>query len=639
MKTNIPSHIFATLLTLYVCGAKAQSLDELRKQYPDDKAIMLSKTLEYNISVKDSQLNVESKESQQIEYLSSNTAALTNEFGFFHSDFQRLVAYEAYTRTPGNKKLKVNDFKTSTSKESFVFYDDLKETTFNFPAIEAGAIGNLTVSWQNKDPHLLTPFYFSNYLPTLRSELKINVSKDVALQYMLAGLDTGQISVSIDRKHNFNMYTFTCKNCAADRRYGDAPGQAWYSPHVIFYIKNYRDERGDVVPYLSTANDLYRLNSGFIRSINRSIGTQLRHVVDSLTADEPNLENRARKIYSWVQHQIKYIAFEEGMEGFVPRDANLVCSRRFGDCKDMASILTLMLNTAGIPAHFSWVGTRDLPYKFSQLPLPIVSNHMICTIELNGQYIFLDGTDPTCVFGFPSHAIQGKEAMVSFSDSLFRILTVPEVEKNKNELVDSTWLELDEKNIKGVVKKDFTGYLAMRMYGTLMYSNEKTLRDEMKDEFARGSNKFQLDTFEVKKETNNSVELNARFTLPDYAKKIGDEYYVNLNLFKFYVGDEIDFPKRKMPIEYDFKDRKKYVILLKIPEGFKVSYLPQSKTYQNDVWGFTLTYGKRENWVILTQEFDDNSLLLTADKFELWNKTLENLFPLYKESLSLAKIQ
>ena len=103
------------------------------------------------------------------------------------------------------------------------------------------------------------------------------------------------------------------------------------------------------------------------------------------------------------------------MGGFVPREAGLVCSRRFGDCKDMASILTEMNTAAGLTAYFTWIGTRDLPYKFTQVPLPLVSNHMICTIYLNGKYVFLDGTDPTCVFGLTPAGIQDKEAMISIS--------------------------------------------------------------------------------------------------------------------------------------------------------------------------------------------------------------------------------
>ena len=59
------------------------------------------------------------------------------------------------------------------------------------------------------------------------------------------------------------------------------------------------------------------------------------------------------------------------------------------------------------------------------------------------------------------------------------------------------------------------------------------------------------------------------------------------------MQQEIDYPRRKMPIEYNFKFAKKYVILLKVPDGFKVSYLPQGKSYHNDVWGFDMKYEQK----------------------------------------------
>lgn len=68
----------------------------------------------------------------------------------------------------------------------------------------------------------------------------------------------------------------------------------------------------------------------------------------------------------------------------------------------MTSILVVMLNTAGVPAYYTWIGTRSLPYAYSEIPLPIVANHMICAIQLKkDEFIFLDGTDATCFLAFP----------------------------------------------------------------------------------------------------------------------------------------------------------------------------------------------------------------------------------------------
>ncbi|HVW96008.1 MAG TPA: DUF3857 domain-containing protein [Mucilaginibacter sp.] len=620
-------------------GGFAQGLTELQQQFPNEKAVFLNRQLSYSIKIKDGQPVVESNEVEQIEYLLGTATTFMGNFSFSHSDFQQLVSYDAYTLTPSGKKLKVTDFSTSSDKEDFVFYDDVKEKTFRFPAVEPGAIGNLHVSWQNKDPHLLSSFYFTSYIPSVNSELKITVDKNVVLKYQLLGIDTDKIEITADRSRRNTVYTFRYRNCPADKSYQDAPGYAWYSPHVVFNIESYKDDNGNMVPYLSNADDLYKLNYGYVSKVNTAVSPSLKHVVDSVTTGLTTEESKARSIYAWVQHNVKYVAFEDGMGGFVPRDAGLVCDRRFGDCKDMASILTEMLNTAGVKAYFTWIGTRDLPYKFSQTPLPLVSNHMICTVNIDGKYIFLDGTDPTCVFGTPSSGIQDKEAMIGISNTEYKILKVPAVNKRDNVLVDSTWLQLTPEGIKGKVKQQLSGYFATDIYGKLMYWKKTDMHEYMENEFERGSNKFRLDSFYLdKKKTNDTIVLAADFSLPDYAKKIGADYYLNLNLFQLFKDEHINDPERKVPVQHDFNFVKKYVTMLQVPEGFKVSYLPKGKTYHNKVWGFDLKYEQKDGYVVLTQEFDNDSLIMTSNDFALWNQALDNLFPLYKETLSLSKI-
>ena len=75
----------------------AQSIDDIRKQFPGEKAVMLNKSLQYNINIKNGQPFVESREVQQIEYLLGTATAFMGEYGFSHSDFQQLVSYEAFT--------------------------------------------------------------------------------------------------------------------------------------------------------------------------------------------------------------------------------------------------------------------------------------------------------------------------------------------------------------------------------------------------------------------------------------------------------------------------------------------------------------------------------------------------------------
>jgi hypothetical protein len=229
--------------------------------------------------------------------------------------------------------------------------------------------------------------------------------------------------------------------------------------------------------------------------------------------------------------------------------------------------------------------------------------------------------------------------MIAVNDKEYKILTVPVPGKDKNVISDTTWLEITPNGVKGTVNRQLQGYFATEAYGELMYRNQKDLQEYFKDEFSRGSNNFQLDTFRVSRQANaNDISLSAQFTLPGYAKKLGNDYYLNMNLFKFYQKAKLEYPERQIPVSRDFKFTKRYVTILKIPDGYKLTYLPQSKNFHNNIWGFDIHYEQKNNTIIFTQEFYNDDLILTSDKFKAWNDVLDSLLPTYRETLSLSKI-
>lgn len=625
------------LMALLTSMCIAQTPEEIKALFPGDPVVVRNHTVHYTINLKGSQPQVESKQVQELLYLSSNAGSYMSRYSFYHSSFHEVHDYEAYTLLPSGKKVAVKDFKTSQNVSASVFYDDMKETSFDFPSVTPGSTGHLEYAITHKNPRLLSPHYFSRLVPVINGELKISFPKEMSVKYMIRGNDKDKVQFSTQTKRGETTYTFRVVNLPKEMSYPDAPDNSYYALHVIFYIESYRD--GDRnISYMANLDDLYRLEWSFIKDINKEISPELKNITDSIVRGAVGNEEKSKRIYKWVQKNIKYVAFEEGMEGFVPREANLVCSRRFGDCKDMASILTVMLKHAGLPAYFTWIGSRALPYDYTEVHLPITDNHMIAAVKLDTSYVFLDGTDAHCVFGTPSGHIQGKQALIGINENEYKVIRVPEYPKENSQLVDTTYLELTEKGITGSVSINMTGYYATNMHSMMSYTNEKEREKYMKGYFNRGSNKFKLNKYDISDTENpNTFRLTGQFELQDYGKKIADEWYLNLNLFKFYEHQEIDYPKRTIPIEHEYKGISKYVTILSIPDGYKVSYLPESKSFSNDVWGFKITYEQKSNQIVMTQSFENNHLLLQPEKFQAWNKVLENLFPLYRETISLSK--
>lgn len=625
------------VLMVSLTHLSAQNMEEIKKMYPGENAVVLQRLVHYTLQMKDGAPYVESTESQKLLYLTANTGYL-GRYVFYHSTFNELKDYAAYTETTANKKIKVTDFKTSNSSSGSVFYDDTKETRFDFPSVGSGAVGNLEYSVVHTKPYLLSPFYFARRIPVIRTELKISVPANISIKYVLKGLDTSCIHMKVDRRRNESTYTFFVENMAPAKSYPDAPDESWYEPHVVFFIDQYKDVQGNWVNYLSNIDDLYKLNSSFLKDVNSVPGDQLSQLVDSLTRNKSSQSDKARAVYEWVQNHIKYIAFEDGMGGFVPRDPNLVLHRRFGDCKDMAGLLTMMLNKAGITAYYTWIGTRDLPYSYRETPLPIVDNHMISTAIIDGEYKFFDGTNPYCVFGTAPSAIQGKEALVAIDEHTYKILNVPVPNADMNRQFDSTYMELGQNGLAGNINVRLSGYFATNMHGYLKNVDENDREKSFTAILSRGSNKFRLTSYSADSISDkNFVGLHAGFTLDGYAKRIDNEWYVNMVLSKLYEHEEIDFPKRKMPIEKEFLFTREYVTVLKIPEGYKASYIPANKSFENKAWGFDIKYTQNSNSIVCTLRLKNEHLLITSDLFEQWNKVLENLNPAYKESVILSK--
>lgn len=594
-----------------------------------------------NIKFNDGKLVAESEEENEMIILDDRAQGVYNRYTTYHGSFDELKELEASTSIPDGgkyKKIKVTEFKTQHSPSNGIFYDDVKETSFDFARLSTGALCNVRIKELLTDIHLLTGYHFYTYLPTGKFSFTVAAPQNVDFKYILKNNQDSTITVNTYKKGKTNYYEFTAVNIKTKERFSSAPAARYYEPHVIVYVAGYTDN--DVyVPVLSKVEDLYAWNYKFIKNVNAAPSTVLKHLADSLTSGVQSPLEKTRRIYSWVQQHIKYVAFEQGLEGFVPRQAEDVCNKRYGDCKDMSSLITALLKLAGVDAYYTWIGTRSIPYRYDEVFLPITDNHMISTANIDGKWYFLDGTDPNCIFGFPSSGIQGKQALVSISDKDYKLLEVPVIPTDASITEDSTFIAFENDGIKGRMRVAYSGYFGVDLMNSLLYKHGDDERDYVKYRMGKASNKFIMGDYAITKTDpdNKKVTIAANFEVPGYGKKIADEIYINLNLEKFYNGAVIDTSRRKSPIENDYGYVIKQHTVLNIPEGYTVSYQPKDFGYSNDVFDFSIQYKQVNNSVIASQVVKVKPLYIFASQFAEWNIAVQKLTSQYKEQVVLKK--
>ena len=118
-------------------------------------------------------------------------------------------------------------------------------------------------------------------------------------------------------------------------------------------------------------------------------------VVDRIarTIRRPTEEATIAAAFTYVKDAIRYYGSWEEMFSWVPRHPAEVVHKGFGDCKEMAILLTLVLRGAGIEAHPVLVNTeREGPLVDSFAVGNF--NHMICCARCkDGTVLFLDATN------------------------------------------------------------------------------------------------------------------------------------------------------------------------------------------------------------------------------------------------------
>lgn len=575
--------------------------------------------------------------------LTDKIGNMVNNYTVYHSGFNELTNLNAYSKIPVGKKfksVKVTEKKTTSSSSSSIFYDDSQETTVHFPALTQNAIAHVDYSLLHKDAHLITPFHVPGGMPSLNLSYSVVVPDGIDIRYLVQNDPDKKFVFTQTRQGKATIYKWEMKGYKPVERFSNAPDFRYFNPHVIVHITGYQSEKG-YVRFLSDLNDLYKWNFNFTKNINTQPSPAISFLVDSLTANITDKFTKASVIYRWVQEHIRYIAFEDGLQGFIPRQASDVYNKRYGDCKDMSSILVQMLRDAGMNAYFTWIGTRDIPYKYNEVPLPIVDNHMIATLELDGKWYFLDATNPYSDLMLPPSAIQGKEALVGIDENTYKILVVPTAEAEKNLIVDSTFIKLNDKGISGFQKVYYSGYFGLDVLTQIKYRNEKDREKYVKTRMGKGSNKFLLGKYWINNNYPESkvANISAEFEIPDYSKKIGDGYFINLNLEKLMDHNSLFPEKRKIPFENEFNYHILQHHILEIPENYKVAHIPEDLSFENELVFIQIKYTLHENSIIATQELRSKKLLVYPEDFEKWNEPIKLTIPKNKESIELKPIK
>ncbi|WP_298139606.1 DUF3857 and transglutaminase domain-containing protein [Flavobacterium sp.] len=522
------------------------------------------------------------------------------------------------------------------AEQENIFKSDTKIKQFFLPSVEDNSVIEFSYKNKIKQPRFLSVFRFQSPLKTQTAKLVIKCDSGIELDYKIFGDHQDKISFQKSSDGSIDTYTWLGTEIPEFEKEENMPSGLYVQPHVVYYIKKY-NKNGISKELLNSTEDLYNWYYSLVKDINKVDQSNIKNTTLNLIKDKTSDLEKAQAIYYWVQQNLHYVAFENGMGGFIPREAADVYSKLYGDCKDMANLLNEMLKYANLESSLTWIGTRYKPYTYQEVPTPQVDNHMITNLVIEGKNYFLDATDKFCPFPMPTSHIQGKEALIG-KDNKFSIEKVPVIEASENKTVLNLDLKIDGNTIKGTTLAKIYGYAKSELLNLLSNFTQKQ-NEIWKDVVNASNSKIILEPVELLKNDYQDQPSKASFNLKieDVIKDVNGKLLLKPIIILPLKELLVDVEKRKFPVEKEYKFLYEIQYQYEIPNEYKVEFLPDNFKNETDFASVDIQYKVQKNLIIVNQTVASKTLLLQKNDFDKWNSFIKELNKQYNQSLILSK--
>ena len=122
------------------------------------------------------------------------------------------------------------------------------------------------------------------------------------------------------------------------------------------------------------------------------VSPEFQEIVNDIAASTDSFDERIRLALRFVQDDIRYVSISVGEHSTKPYDVTTILERRYGDCKDKASLLSALLRALGIDALPALVNTFRRQQIAHSLPSPREFNHVITRVQHENKTYWFDAT-------------------------------------------------------------------------------------------------------------------------------------------------------------------------------------------------------------------------------------------------------
>ena len=500
------------------------------------------------------------------------------------------------TKPDGSLVESFGDTNRSLNEPWSGMYYDAQAKVLSFPALAPGDL--LELQYRVEDTasdNLLSDYwgdlsYVQGISPKLRWEYVVDMPAGRTLYWnektLAPGVSARRESSSAGRV----LYRFEARRVSRVTPEPGMPG--WSEVAATLHVSTYR-----------TWEDVGRYYWSLIRdqlvpddSIRRAAEGALKGV------DRKDTRAVVRALYEYVVKNTRYVALEFGIHGYKPYRVDRVLARRFGDCKDKASLLHALLEVSGVDSRIVLLRMRQLGAIPSEPASLAVFNHAIIWVPALDWY--LDGTAE--FHGATELPISDRQAsiLVVEPDGRSRFTITPEARAEDN--VTDVQLDLalapggaaevkGESRVRGSAAPEYRR----------SYQSAATRRTTFEQGWAQTFPGLSVDKVSISdpNRLDQDVALDYQLSIPRYAEVGGDTLrFLPFGSRRGYVETYAGLSERRGDLILDGPSVSRFTFRYRLPPGWSVDGLPPDVSTDTRFGKLSLAYAVEKGMLVCRGE-------------------------------------
>jgi len=511
----------------------------------------------------------------------------------------------------------------------YIFYSDIRAKIFTLPAVDEGSIIEYTYTKTFPNRTYLHNWVFQSEIPTLISRFTLTIPYDWEYKSQNYYIDLEPFKEAHGPEKT-STYTWEARDIPEFLPEPSMPPASRFFKRIEFSP--------------SFAKDWSEIGKWYFQLAQARMEPDqpLKNFTEQLVTNLSDEREILARIYNFVQQKIRYVAISIGIGSFQPHFAAETFRQRYGDCKDMSTLIVAMARAAGIKAWPVLIST----YQNGPVDTAHVSytqfNHIIACAQLNdSQLVWMDATDKTCPFGALPWYDQGRWVFAVQDSGKARFIQTPLNPPERNSLRREWQLELQtDGSLTGSVEFVFSGAkqdIERRFLENIHPHLQEQWLFPMLTLFCPGA---VLDSFKITDldSFDKPLQIHFRFHVSNFVNQRPEDLILEGTILKQKTYETL-FPDkpRKFPVHLRFLEKETDFITFHFPPDIDIQYLPKDQLITNSFGEYELKFITSEKTLNIYRLFKTKQIRIMNLDYQDWCRFLQAIAVIERDKIIFTK--